>query len=59
MNKKPAKKAPRKKRKHVGDRSAATGQFVTPEFAKEHPSETVAVTKEIEPLPQGDEDEEC
>ena len=38
---------PRTKRKIVGYRDATTGEFVTEEYAAEHPAETVAVTVEL------------
>jgi len=38
-------KPARKRRIVVGHRSADTGRFVDAEFADNHPSETVAVTK--------------
>ena len=59
--KKNRKAAKRKKREHVGNRSASTGQFVTEEFAEQHPNETVAVTKDVvsEVAPDDDVDWEC
>ncbi len=50
------KKVVRKRREKIGNRSAASGQFVTEKFAKDHPSETVAVTKEVEPELDADSD---
>jgi hypothetical protein len=55
--KKVAKK--RAKREKVGNRSAESGQYVTEEFAQQHPAETVAVTKEVEPGERDDVDPEC
>lgn len=59
--KKDRKAAKRAKRKQVGNRSADSGQFVTEEFAEQHPGETVAVTRKVEPAPEveDDSDPEC
>ncbi len=38
---------PRAKRKVVGYRDAASGEFVSKDFADEHPETTVAVTEEL------------
>jgi len=51
-----AKSRKRTKRKIVGHRHASTGEYVTADFANEHPDITVAVTKE-EPSAQRSFDE--
>jgi len=51
---------PRRKRKTVGARSAATGQFVDKEKLETEPETTVAVTREeVPPDYERVDDEEC
>ena len=50
------KKKPRAKRKITGYRDAASGEYVTEEFAAENPGSTVAITEEVKTAQEAADD---